>query len=66
MYQRLFDSKYDPNVWSLMTVDDALMYDYKQFTRNGTNIGWSAILVPLDKFTSSSSFESECKSTNSF
>ena len=61
IYQRLFESKYDPKLWDLMTITDALTYDYKMFMKEGVRVGWSAILAPLSKFTHSHSFELECK-----
>lgn len=65
LFTRLFDSKFDPAMWSQMSIRDAFEYDSKVFQRNGYRIGWSAILTHLDRFRSQPSFrdtlESYCK-----
>ena len=65
LFTRLFDSKFDPAMWSQMSIRDAFEYDSKVFQRNGYRIGWSAILTHLDHFRSQPSFrdtlESYCK-----
>jgi hypothetical protein len=62
LFTRLFDSKFDPAMWSQMSIRDAFEYDSKVFQRNGYRIGWSAVLTHLDRYRSQPSFNDTLKS----